>query len=140
MTDPDQQRRSLGGDAAILASGSDGSDSCLMARTALTVCQAQERQLSIQKKKGMPVDRAQAKALVFRLARQELDGWVSWPGRLGPFMAAQVAEEEEQASGTPVTINAGIMQRVLERHVGEQLEGLTFRPARAIPLAHSAAH
>ena len=44
MTDPDQQRRSLAGDAALPTSGSGGTDSYLKARTALTVYQAQERQ------------------------------------------------------------------------------------------------
>lgn len=123
-TDPDQQRRSLGGDAALPPSGSGGTDSYLKARTALTVYQAQERQLAIQKKKGTLVDRARAEALVFRLARQERDVWITWPARVAALMAAQVAAEVEKASGTPATIEAGIMQRVLERHVREQLEGL----------------
>jgi phage terminase Nu1 subunit (DNA packaging protein) len=48
----------------------------LKARTALTVYQAPEKQLAIQKKKATLVDRARAEALVFRLARQELDTWV----------------------------------------------------------------
>ena len=61
MTDPEQQRRSLGGDAAMPPSGSGGTDSYLKARTALTVYQAQERQLAIQKKKGTLVDRARAR-------------------------------------------------------------------------------
>lgn len=95
MTDPDQQRRSLGGDAAIPTGGGGGSDSYLKARTALTVYQAQERQLAIQKKKGMLVDPARAEDLVFRSARQERDGWVTWPARVATLMAAQVAEEEE---------------------------------------------
>ena len=73
LTDPDQQRRTLGGEAAVHSSGSGGSDSYLKARTALTVYQAQEQQLAIQKKKGTLVDRARAEALVFRLARQERD-------------------------------------------------------------------
>ena len=77
MTDPDQQRRSLGEDAALPTSGSGGTDSYLKARTALTVYQAQERQLAIQKKKGMLVDRARAEPLVFRLAPQERDVWVT---------------------------------------------------------------
>lgn len=124
MTDPDQQRRSLGGDVVIPTSGSGGSDSYLKARTALTVYQAQERQLAIQKKKGMLVDRARAEALVFRLARQERDVWVTWPARVAALMAAQVAAEVEKASGTPATIDVGAMQRVLEHHVREQLEAL----------------
>lgn len=124
MIDPDQQRRSLGGDAALHVSGSGGSDSYLKARTALTVYQAQERQLAIQKKKGMLIDRARAEALVFRLARLERDIWVTWPARVAALMAAQVAAEVEKASGTPTKIDAGTMQRVLDRHVRAQLETL----------------
>ena len=124
MTDPDQQRRSLGGDAALPTSGSGGTDSYLKARTALTVYQAQERQLAIQKKKGVLVDRARAEALVFRLARQERDVWVTWPARVAALMAAQVAAEVEKTSGKPVMIEAAILQRVLETHVREQLAAL----------------
>ena len=124
MTDPDQQRRSLGGDAAMPTSSSSGTDSYLKARTALTVYQAQERQLAIQKKKGMLVDRARAEALVFRLARQERDVWVTWPARVAAVMAAQVAAEVEKTSGKPVIIEAAVMQRVLETHVRRQLEAL----------------
>jgi hypothetical protein len=59
MTDPDQQMRSrgglgAGGDAGAIGRASAGpgeSTSYLKARTALTVYQAQERQLSIQRKK-----------------------------------------------------------------------------------------
>ena len=50
MTDPDQQRRSTGRDVGL--SGPGGGAPYLKARTALTVYQAQERQLAIQKKKG----------------------------------------------------------------------------------------
>ena len=124
MTDPDQQRRSLGGEAAIPTGGSGGTDSYLKARTALTVYQAQERQLAIQKKKkkGTLIDRARAEALVFRLARQERDVWVTWPACVAALMAAQVAAEVEKQSGKPVMIEASIMQRVLEANVRAQLE------------------
>ena len=123
MTDPDQQRRSLDGDAGMQVSGG-GSYSYLKARTALTVYQAQERQLAIQKKKGVLVDRARAEALVFRLARQERDVWVTWPARVAALMAAEVSAEVEKRSGKPVMIEAGTMQRVLESHVRAQLEAL----------------
>ena len=74
--------------------GSGGTGSYLKARTALTVYQAQERQLAIQKKKkGTLIDRAWAEALVFRLARQERDVWVTWPARVAALMAAQIAAE-----------------------------------------------
>ena len=124
MTDPEQQMRSRGsaGDGAV--SGPGDSTSYLKARTALTVYQAQERQLSIQRKKGVLVDRARAETLVFRLARQERDTWVTWPTRVAATMAAQLSAEMEKASGVPVTIETAILQRVLETHVREQLDAL----------------
>ena len=128
MTDPDQQRRSTGSDGGF--SGPADSSSYLKARTALTVYQAQERQLAIQKKKSALVDRARAEALVFRLARQERDVWVTWPARVAALMAAEVAAEVEKQSGQsvrperPVIIEAAILQRVLETHVRDQLAAL----------------
>lgn len=122
MTDPDQQRRSTGGDTGF--SGPADSSSYLKARTALTVYQAQERQLAIQKKKGALVDRPRAETLVFRLARQERDSWVTWPARVAALMAADVAAEVEKQTGKPVTIEAAILQRVLEAHVRAQLGAL----------------
>jgi hypothetical protein len=126
MTDPDQQMRSRGsmssGESTVSSTGD--STSYLKARTALTVYQAQERQLSIQKKKGVLVDRARAETLVFRLARQERDTWVTWPTRVAALMAAQLSAEMEKASGAPVLIETAILQRVLETHVREQLDAL----------------
>ena len=132
MTDPDQQMRARGGFGGGGGNNADGggisgpgdSTSYLKARTALTVYQAQERQLSLQKKKGTLVDRARAEALVFRLARQERDVWVTWPTRVAALMAAQLSAEMEKAQGTPVTIETAILQRVLETHVREQLDAL----------------
>ena len=130
-TDPDQQMRARGGtsgggvssDGPIAPGPNDGT-SYLKARTALTVYQAQERQLAIQKKKGQLVDRARAETLVFRLARQERDVWVTWPTRVAALMAAQISAELGQASGTSITIEPAILQRVLEAHVREQLTAL----------------
>jgi len=121
MTDPDQQRRSTG-DSGF--SGPADSSSYLKARTALTVYQAQDKQLGIQKKKGTLVDRARAEALVFRLARQERDTWVTWPNRVAALMAAEVALGVEKQTGTPVIIEAAILQRVLEAHVRQHLDAL----------------
>jgi hypothetical protein len=125
-TDPDQQLRSRGGYGAGegAVSGPGDSTSYLKARTALTVYQAQERQLSIQRKKGVLVDRSRAETLVFRLARQERDVWVRWPTRVAALMAALLSAEMEKAQGTPVTIETAILQRVLETHVREQLDAL----------------
>ena len=121
MTDPDQQRRSTS-DSGF--SGPADSSSYLKARTALTVYQAQDKQLGIQKKKGTLVDRARAEALVFRLARQERDTWVTWPARVAALMAAEVALGVEKQTGTPVIIEAAILQRVLEAHVRQHLDDL----------------
>ena len=123
MTDPDQQRRSLGGDTGAV-SGPGDSTSYLKARTALTVYQAQERQLSIQRKVTQVSRSCRAETLVFRLARQERDTWVTWPTRVAALMAAQLSAEMEKASGVPVTIETAILQRVLETHVREQLAAL----------------
>ena len=127
-TDPDQQMRARGGlgaanDGPVVSSPGD-STSYIKARTALTVYQAQERQLAIQKKKGVLVDRTRAETLVFRLARQERDLWVTWPTRVAALMAAQLSAEMETASGKAVTIETAILQRVLETHVREQLDAL----------------
>ena len=72
----------------------------------------------------MLFDRARAEALVFRLARPERDVWVTWPARVAALMAAQVAAEVERQSGTPVKVEAAIIQRVVETLVREQLEAL----------------
>jgi hypothetical protein len=148
MTDPDQQRRSTkassaaertvtgavrnantsatttGASSASTITGPGESTSYLKARTALTVYQAQERQLAIQKKKGVLVDRARAETLVFRLARQERDAWVTWPTRVAALMAAQLAAEIDGATGVPMVIEPALVQRVLEAHVREQLDAL----------------
>ena len=127
-TDPDKQMRSRSGFGAAgdgpAVSGPGDSTSYINARTALTVYQAQERQLSIQKKKGVLVDRARAETLVFRLARQERDLWVTWPTRVAALMAAHLSADMEKASGKAVTIETAILQRVLETHVREQLDAL----------------
>ncbi len=140
-TDPDQQNRSNGGNARKAAmpertsrpdtnlaapsiSGPGDSSSYLKARTALTVYQAQERQIAIQKKKGVLVDRARAETLVFRLARQERDAWVTWPARVAAIMAAELSAEMEKTSGEATSIGTGVLQRVLETHVRDQLAAL----------------
>ena len=132
-TDPDQQNRSKGGTARQISapertsrpagnlsapsiSGPGDSSSYLKARTALTVYQAQERQIAIQKKKGVLVDRARAETLVFRLARQERDAWVTWPARVAAIMAAELSAEMEKTIGQAASIGTGVLQRVLETH------------------------
>ena len=101
-----------------------GGTTFLQAKTANEVLKAQERRIRLQKLKGELIERARALALVFRLARQERDVWVTWPGRVAALMAAQIMAEVERQSGASVTIETAIMQRVLEAHVREQLDAL----------------
>lgn len=109
MTDPDQQRRSLGGDAALPTGGSGGRQQPPQSHS-VDCHQAQERQLGDREEEGTLVDRVRAEALVLRLARQERDVWVTWPARVAALMAAQVATEVEKTSGNPVIIDAAIFQ------------------------------
>ena len=122
MTDLDQQRRSTGSDNGF--SGPADSSSNLKARRALTIYQAQERQLAIQKKKGALVDRARAETPVFRRARQERDAWLTWPSRVAALMEVEVAAAVEKQSARPVIIAAAILQRVLEAYARVHLAAL----------------
>jgi hypothetical protein len=122
MTDPDQQRRQLGGDG--LASGPGRHDVLHQGPHRADGLRRRRNAAGVQKKKGTLVDRARAETLVFRLARQERDVWVTWPGRVAALMAAQIMAEVERQSGASVTIETAILQRVLEAHVREQLDAL----------------
>ncbi len=101
-----------------------GGTTFLQAKTANEVLKAQERKLKLAKLKGELIDRDRAVRLVFRLARQERDAWVTWPARVAALMAAEVAAEVEKQSGKPVIIEAAILQRVLEAHVRVHLDAL----------------
>jgi hypothetical protein len=65
-----------------------------------------------QRLKDEVIDRAQALALVFKLARQERDAWVTWPARVAGQMAAEIG------------IDPHLMQVLLEAHVRAELADL----------------
>jgi hypothetical protein len=92
----------------------------LQAKTANEVLKAQERRIRLQKLKGELVDKARAEALMFRLAREERDGWVNWPARV----AALIASELGAALGGETNVEAALMQKVLEAHVRAHLDSL----------------
>lgn len=101
MTDPAKQRGSMAAaapatpklkpvpDTALSAVGetlrdeglpapvSGGGTTFLQARTANEVLKAQERKLKLAQLKGELIDRNRAVGLVFRLAREERDAWVT---------------------------------------------------------------
>lgn len=66
-----------------------GGASLLQARTVNEVVKAQTNKVRLARLKGELIDRSQAIAQVFRLARAERDAWLNWPARLAPQLAAQ---------------------------------------------------
>lgn len=89
-----------------------GGTTFLQAKTANEVLKAQERRLKLSKLKGELIDRGRALALVFRLAREARDAWVTWPARAAALMAAELGVEP------------AAMQKALESHVRAHLDEL----------------
>ena len=67
---------------------SSGGTSLLQARTVNEVVKAQTNKVRLARLKGELVDRSQAVAHVFKLARAERDAWLNWPARISSQMAA----------------------------------------------------
>lgn len=94
-----------------------GGTSLLQARTLNEVVKAQTNKLRLARLKGELVDRNQAIAHVFQLARTERDAWLNWPARVSAQLAAQLEIE-------PHTMHV-----TLEAFVREHLEELgAIRP------------
>ena len=107
-------------DEGLPAPVSGGGTTFLQARTANEVLKAQERKLKLAQLKGELIDRNRAVGLVFRLAREERDAWVTWPARAAALMASELGVMiADHGSLEPV-----MMQKVLEAHVREQLDAL----------------
>ena len=101
-----------------IAAGPGQAMTFMQARTANEVLKAQERRLRLQQMKGELVDRAQAVAQVFRLARDERDAWVNWPARVAAVMAAELEVDPHR------------MHTILERKVRDHLAELVeIRPS-----------
>lgn len=132
MTDPSQQRPYLDqsdekpvGAAAPPNTGSTlsepgphtvrsaGSMTFVQARTANEALKAQERRLRVQRMKGELIDRAHAKSLFFRLAREERDAWVNWPARVAALIAVELGLEP------------AVLQTALENYVRNHLDELS---------------
>lgn len=86
-----------------------GNVTFVQARTAHEIAKAHLARLRLQRMKGELVDRARATALVFRLAREERDAWITWPVRVAALMAAELG------------VDAHSMQKTLETHVRAHL-------------------
>ena len=100
-TDPAMARRSIKPVPATAIAGvrdtlaeagqpTAGATTFMQARTANEVLKAQERKLKLAQLKGELIDRNRAVGLVFRLAREERDAWVTWPARAAALMASEL--------------------------------------------------
>lgn len=94
-----------------------GGASLLQARTVNEVVKAQTNKVRLARLKGELVDRNQAIAHVFKLARAERDAWLNWPARVSAQMAAKLG------------VDPHAMHIALESAVREQLQELgAMRP------------
>jgi hypothetical protein len=98
-----------------------GGTTFLQAKTANEVLKAQERKLKLAKLKGELIDRDRAVGLVFRLAREERDAWVTWPARAAALMASELGVMVAEHG----SLEPAMMQKVLESHVRAQLDSLS---------------
>jgi DNA transposition AAA+ family ATPase len=88
-----------------------GSTTFLQAKTANEVLKAQERRLKLQKLKGELVSLDRAKTLLFRLAREERDAWVNWPGRVAAILSAEL--------GVDTATMHQLLESQVRTHLGE---------------------
>jgi hypothetical protein len=89
-----------------------GGTSLLQARTVNEVVKAQTNRVRLARLKGELVDRSQAMAHVFKLARTERDAWLNWPARVSAQLAAKLE------------VDAHTMHISLETAVREHLQEL----------------
>ncbi|PPD34047.1 MAG: elements of external origin [Methylomonas sp.] len=89
-----------------------GGTSLLQARTVNEVVKAQTNKVRLARLKGELVDRPQANAHVFKLARAERDAWQNWPARVSAQLAAKLE------------VDAHTLHVLLETAVREHLQEL----------------
>ena len=95
----------------VAAPLSAGGTSLLQARTVNEVVKAQTNKVRLAQLKGDLVDRSQAIAHVFRLARTERDAWLNWPARISAEMAAKL---EVDAHELHVALESAVRDHLIE--------------------------
>jgi hypothetical protein len=88
-----------------------GGTSLLQARTVNEVVKAQTNKVRLARLKGDLVDRNQAIAHVFKLARTERDAWLNWPARISAQMAARLGMD---AHALHVALEAAVREHLAE--------------------------
>ncbi len=90
---------------------SAGGTSLLQARTVNEVLKAKLNNLELAHRKKELVDRAQAVAHVFKLARIERDAWLNWPARVSGQMASTLGIDAHQMH---VALEAAVREHLTE--------------------------
>jgi len=90
---------------------STGGTSLLQARTVNEVVKAQTNKVRLSVLKGELVERAQAIAHVFKLARTERDAWLNWPARVSAQMAARLSIDQHMLH---VAMDAAVREHLQE--------------------------
>lgn len=88
-----------------------GGTSLLQARTVNEVVKAQTNKVRLARLKGELVDRPQAIAHVFKLARTERDAWLNWPARVSGQMASKLGVD---AHTLHVALEAAVREHLQE--------------------------
>ncbi len=96
---------------ASTAPMSAGGTSLLQARTVNEVLKAKLNNLELAHRKKELVDRAQAVAHVFKLARIERDAWLNWPARVAGQMASTLGIDSHQMH---VALEAAVREHLIE--------------------------
>lgn len=91
-----------------------GEVSFLRARMANEVLKAQTAKVRLQKMKGELVDRTNATAMVFDLARRERDTWLNWPSRVAANMAAELSVDPHMTEQ--------VLDKYLRQHLADMAE------------------
>jgi len=101
--------------ASVAQSGANalsaGGTSLLQARTVNEVLKAKIRQVELAEKKDELVERAQAVAHVFAMARTEREAWLNWPSRISAQMAAKL---EVDAHELHVALDSAVREHLIE--------------------------
>jgi hypothetical protein len=107
---PKQVAREISPEPASTNLSANGT-SLLQARTVNEVVKAQTNKVRLARLKGDLVDRSQAIAHVFRLARTERDAWLNWPARVSAQMAAKL---DVDAHALHVALEAAVREHLAE--------------------------
>jgi len=101
----------LGGMGASTGASAGGT-TLMQAKTANEVLKAQTNKVRLARLKGELVDKDQAVAHVFRMARAERDAWLNWPARVAAQMASGLGADSHA------------LHVLLEKAVRDQLTAL----------------